>query len=127
MTDESTTKPGLNGGERARAGRKPGVQVGVYERLAEERVRHERARADKVETENRVRAGELLVAAEVGTALTRMHFALAQQIRAIPDRLERKFSLNGEICAEIEDAINAALSEAGEVLQKLGSTADAPD
>ncbi|MDP1906614.1 MAG: hypothetical protein Q8M09_20640 [Pseudomonadota bacterium] len=105
-------------------GRPKGSTGDVYHQLAQERVRHEKAKADACELANRLRSGELLEAAEVGTALTRMHFALAQQIRAIPDLLERKFALNGEVCAEIEDAINAALEEAGEVLQKLGSTID---
>ena len=80
----------------------------VYQRLAEERCRHEKARADAVEMANRLRAGELLERHDVETASARMHAAVAQFLRGLPDDLERKCSLPPAAVAALEVAMDAA-------------------
>lgn len=109
MTDSVKPKSAA-GGARAGAGRKRGAGP-VYELLAEERRRHEAAKALAREMSNRVRAGELLEKHDVEVAATRMHAAMAQFLRSLPDDLERKCGLPPSAVEALELAIDSATVE----------------
>ncbi|MDO9225636.1 MAG: hypothetical protein Q8M09_05960 [Pseudomonadota bacterium] len=110
-----TTKPAT-----ARApGRPKGSTGDVYHQLAQERVRHEKAKADACELANRLREGELLERKDVETASARLHAALAQFLRGLPDVLERKCSLPPSAVEELEAAIDAATAELGERIKRV--------
>ena len=110
MTSEATT---ANPSSKRSVGRPRGSRD-VYLLLAEERRRHEAARATAREIENRVRAGELLEKHDVEVAATRMHAAIAQFLRSLPDDLERKCALPPAAVEVLEQAIDAATVELSE-------------
>lgn len=110
-----TPKPATKRGP----GRPKGSTGDIYEQLARERVRHERARADALELANRRRAGELLERAEVETAASRMHHAMAQFLRSLPDMLERKCGLAPETVAALDIAIDAATLELADRIRQI--------
>lgn len=116
MTTETTPHT------RRKPGRPAGSTGDVYARLAEERVRHEKARADAVELANRRRVGELLERHAVESAAARMHAAMAQFLRGLPDLLERKCGLAPETVTALEIAIDGATEELADRIRAVLNT-----
>jgi phage terminase Nu1 subunit (DNA packaging protein) len=86
----------------------------IYEALAKEKMRHEALKADRAEIENRLRAGELLERHDVEQAAMRMHAAIAQHLRSLPDALERRLGLSPAVVEDLEQAMDAATVELSE-------------
>jgi phage terminase Nu1 subunit (DNA packaging protein) len=106
-----------HGGYRPGAGRKkkdPDSTTDVYSILARAKAKHEMHRAQLAELDYRKRSGELLEKHDVEVAATRMHSAVAQFLRSLPDDLERKCALPPAAVEALEMAIDAATVELSE-------------
>lgn len=123
MTDLVEFKPG-RGGVRPGAGR-PMKQAGdpatakqtSNERYSEERARHEKIKADQRALKLKIESNEYVPRAAVREASAFLLAALAQGMRAIPDNLERKFNLPGDVAEEIGRVIDASLADIAEGLE----------
>jgi hypothetical protein len=119
LTESITTdekNPGW-GGSRARAGRKKRAEIpeeDPYLVLAHAKAKHESMKAEIAELDLKKRSGELLERVAVETAAARMHSAMAQYLRGLPDDLERKCGLTPETVAALELAIDSATVELAE-------------
>lgn len=117
MADQPEAKPKFgHGGKRPNAGRKPKTPDGndPYTVLAKAKAKHEMYRAHLAELDFRKRSGELLEKHDVEVAATRMHAALAQFLRSLPDDLERKCALPPSAVEALELAIDSATVELAE-------------
>ncbi len=141
MAQESTAKKGTgHGGARANSGRKSGVSAtkkakeiavssGAYESesgnpyvdLTVAKVIHERAKAEMAKLELKKRIGELMLASEVSRDVATAFAAIAQDLRAIPDRLERQMGLAPEVAEALSEQIDAALAALGARLRNLNA------
>lgn len=65
------------------------------------------------------RAKELIPVAEVERVCAEAFAALAQDIRAVPDLLERRHAISPEIAAAVERALDAALASLASRMEKL--------
>lgn len=111
-TTIETSKPKSNrGGARPGAGRPKQQHDGetVYELLTRERARHETAKADARETENLRLAGELYERSEVLTVIATAIAVFSEQIRSLPDRLERQAGITPKQAELAEREVNDQL------------------
>jgi len=129
-----------HGGARANSGRKSGLSAtkkakelaansGAYESesgnpyvdLTVAKVIHERAKAEMAKLELKKRIGELMLASEVSRDVATAFAAIAQDLRAIPDRLERQMGLAPEVAEAMAEQIDAALAALGARLRNLNA------
>ena len=73
----------------------------------------------KLELKKRV--GELMLASEVSRDVATAFAAIAQDLRAIPDRLERQMGLAPEVAEALSEQIDAALAALGARLRNLNT------
>jgi phage terminase Nu1 subunit (DNA packaging protein) len=116
-----------HGGEREGAGRKPAG----YEKPQEKqdfdvaRARHEAAKADLAEIEVKVKSGEWVSRSAVRQACATAFAAIAQGLRSIPDNLERKLGISGDIAEEVAGVIDEALNDLSDQFELMTGSDDA--
>lgn len=110
-------KPGMRGGAREGAGRKPksdGSAGDPYFLLARAKAKHETYRAGLAEMEYKKRAGELIERSDVESVASRLHAFLAQSLRTLPDDLERRAGITAdqaEIVNQVIDSLTISIRE----------------
>jgi len=114
MTDTKT-----HGGARKNSGRKPGPTATDAQKFIAARARKEAALADLREMEVRVRAGELMIAEEVATAISTANARIAQSLLSLPDNLERRAGLTPQQAEAAEAAIHAMMEGLADDLAAL--------
>jgi len=92
-----------------------------YVDLTVAKVIHERAKAEMAKLELKKRIGELMLASEVSRDVATAFAAIAQDLRAIPDRLERQMGLAPEVAEAMAEQIDAALAALGARLRNLNA------
>lgn len=116
-----------HGGARAGAGRKPGSYVKPPEAIQfdQAKARNEAAKADLNELEFKVKSGQYLERAAFREASATLLAELAQGLRGLPDKLERKFHLSPQQVQLISDDIDAALASVAAGLELFTEQGDA--
>ena len=74
---------------------------------------------EKSKREIQIKDRELIPAAEVETVVATAFAALASDIRAIPDNLERRHGVSGEVAEQVEDALNEAMDAIADRLSRM--------
>ena len=120
MTERAPT-PGQHGGYRPGAGRKPKSEKAIsqtgsdpYLVLAQAKAKRETYRAHLSELEFRRETGELYRRDEALRAITTTIAVFTEQMRALPDKLEREAGITGaqaEIAERVIDAQLEALKD----------------
>lgn len=117
-----------HGGRREGAGRKPADYVPSQDKqdFDSARARHEAAKADLAEIEVKIKSGEWVDRAAVRQACATAFASIAQGLRSIPDNLERKLGLSGEVTEQVGAVIDEALNDlADEFSLMTGGDSDA--
>lgn len=116
MSREPT--PGQHGGYRPGAGAKKGVSVprtvdgsNHYAVLAAAKAKREMYRAALTEIEFKQKAGELYDRSEVLRVIATAIAVFAEQIRSLPDRLERQAGISPGQAEIAEEEVNTQLVE----------------
>jgi hypothetical protein len=112
MSDTENTR----GGRRTGAGRKPGPTATHAQRYLEAKADKERGLADLRTMEAGQRAGALYDRGEVLTVISTAIATFADQMRALPDRLERSTGLSVDQAERAEAEIDTALEALKESL-----------
>jgi hypothetical protein len=112
------SRPGP-GGARAGAGRKPNGYEKPPEALDfdKAKARNEAAKAGLNEIELKIKSGQYLERAAFREATATLLAELAQGLRGLPDRLERKFDLRPEQIQLVADEIDNALAGVADGLE----------
>ena len=117
MTDRAPT-PGQHGGYRPGAGRKPKSEKAIsqtgsdpYLVLAQAKAKRETYRAHLSELEFKRETGELYRRDEVLRAITTTIAVFTEQMRAIPDKLEREAGITASQAEISERVVDAHLEE----------------
>lgn len=99
-----------HGGARENAGRKASGYVKPQEAIDfdKARARSEIAKAEKLERENLVAEGQLVLRAAVQQASATAYSALAQSLRSIPDELERQ-GVPNDVCRKVEAILDETM------------------
>lgn len=136
--DDIFDVPG-NGGRRAGSGRKRGYSpkrasllldqngdiiddepedsvVKVATEFAKAKARKESALADHHQLAYKIKSGQYVERAAVQAVSATLLATLAQNMRSIPDNLERKFNLSPEAAEFVESVINSVLADVAEGL-----------
>lgn len=66
-----------------------------------------------------VKDRELIPVAEVETVVATAFAALASDIRAIPDNLERRHGVSGDVAEQVEEALNEAMDAIADRLSRM--------
>lgn len=113
----STVRPGR--------GRKPVGYVPTQERVDfdEARARNEAAKADLNELELAVRRGLYVERAWVQQLSATALATLAQNLRSVPDNLERRTGISPEVAQEVEQMIDNALNDLAIEFEELAGLA----
>ena len=104
------------GGARPNAGRKTGE---THEAYTAARARLEAARADLGELAYKIESGAYVRRDMVQQTSATAFATIAQTMRSIPDNLERRLGLDGELAARVGEVIDSALAELSDALAKL--------
>jgi hypothetical protein len=120
LAEDGTVRSSTHGGARAGAGSKPTgfekpVAVHDYDVA---RARKEAALADQHELAYKIKSGEYVARAAVRQASATTMANLAQTMRSVSDNLERR-GVPPAVCAQVDAAINAALSDASGDLEMM--------
>ena len=115
MADREPT-PGQHGGYRPGAGGKKGVSVqrpadgtNHYAVLAAAKAKREMYRAALTEVQFKQQAGELYDRSEVLRVIATAIAVFAEQIRSLPDKLERQAGISPEQAEIAEEEVNTQL------------------
>lgn len=102
-----------HGGRREGAGAKPADYVKPQEKVDFEvaRARSEAAKADMLELDYQIKLGNYISRIAVRQACATAFSSIAQGLRSIPDNVERKFAIPGEVAEQIGAAIDEALAD----------------
>lgn len=93
---------------------------GYYRDLAMARTEHETYRALLMEMEYRRKSGELVHRDEVERVVSRAFSALVQDLRALPDMVERRHGIkDGKLLAIIDQSVDQVLRTAHDSLAGL--------
>ena len=108
------------------AGAKPAGYVPPPERIEyeAERARNEKAKADLNELDLAVRRGTYVLRAAVQEAAATALAAMSQTMRSVPDNLERKLGLAPAVAEQIEQTIDAVLTDLSAALRALHEPAE---
>jgi hypothetical protein len=125
MTEPTIPK---HGGARPGSGRPPGTwskhpDVAAFDAA---RARREIANAARAEIKLEQERGALIDCESVRQASAVLLATLCQGLRSLPDNLERKFALSGDVAESIAIAIDEALQEVAAGLRKLTEPPPAP-
>lgn len=74
--------------------------------------------------ELQIKDKELIPAAEVEQAIAISFASIAQDLRAIPDNLERRLGVSSDIAEKVEDAIHIAMSSVADKLSSFSMSID---
>jgi phage terminase Nu1 subunit (DNA packaging protein) len=126
LTPDGRVKSSNYGGRREGAGRKPPGYVKPQEVVDydRERARNEKAKADLNELDFKVKSGEYVPRESVQQAAATLLSTLAQTLRSLPDKIERKLNASAEITELIEQEIDACLEDLSKDLQMLAGEPD---
>jgi hypothetical protein len=118
LLEDGSVAPSGRGGFRPGAGRKPEgyEKPQVAKDFDAAKARKEAALADMHELKFKIESGEYVARAAVRDAIATLLAALAQGMRSIPDNLERKFNLPGDVAEEVGRVIDASLADVSEGL-----------
>jgi hypothetical protein len=121
---DSAIIPGQHGGHRPGAGRKKAdpSKADAYAVLAQAKAKRETYRAHLAEVEYRVKAGELYDRGEVLRVISVAVAVFAEQMRGLPDKLERAAGLTPAQAEMAEDEVNKQLHELKTQIQKAVSS-----
>jgi hypothetical protein len=120
MSEDSRIVPGQHGGFRPGAGRKPGPQTrspknddgkDPYRTLAIAKAKREFFKAQMAEVDYGIKAGELYERGEVLRVIRTAIAVFAEQMRSLPDKLERSVGLTPSQAELAEDEVNNQLAE----------------
>lgn len=102
-----------HGGARERAGRKTDEENATPALVLynESRARKEAAQASMAELDLGVKAGQLLQRDAIKSASSIAFASFVQQMRSLPDNLEREFGISPLVAEQIGKAIDEALAD----------------
>ena len=83
------------------------------------KARKEMAHAAKAELEFRIKDGQYLSREAVQSAVATAFQVVSQTLRSIPDNLERRFGMSPEIATDIGIAVDEAMGELAEALERI--------
>lgn len=113
--------PGQHGGKRPGAGRPSGSKSGSmtpYEALARARAKREIYKAHMAEIEYNVASKKLYPKNEILRTIATTVAVFAEQIRSLPDKLEREAGLTPDQAEIAEREVDAQLEEIRDKLMK---------
>lgn len=125
-SDYSLTPSG-HGGARENAGRKGAGYVRPQEAVDfdKAKVRTETAKAERMERENMVAEGLLVLRSAVQQASATAYAALAQSLRSIPDELESQ-GVPGDVCRKVENILNEVMAAHAAQMELLSGSMETP-
>jgi multidrug resistance efflux pump len=112
---------GAHGGARSGAGRKPSDYELSQARadLDEEKAKHERSKRLRSELQYQIDLGKVVSRQAVQQASATALSVMAQSLRSLPDNLERKLGLSPAVTEQIEQTIDAVLTDLAAALAAL--------
>ena len=119
-------KSPINGGARPGAGRKPaGYELSEDRADYEaERALHEKSKRERSELQYKIDSGQVVSRLAVQEASATAFAITAQSLRSLPVNLERKLGLSPAIAEQIEQTIDAVLTELSAALEAMHSPAE---
>ena len=112
---EKQLTPGQHGGYRPGAGRKPKIESidgpDPYITLAKAKAKREIFKAHMAEVEFQIKTSELYERGEVLRVIRTAIAVFAEQMRSLPDKLERSVGLTPSQAELAEDEVNNQLAE----------------
>lgn len=105
---------GQHGGSREGSGRKAGTKIAdnnAYTVLANAKAKRENFKARLTEIEYRERVGELYHRDEILSTISTVVAVFTEQMRSLPDKLERQAGLTPSQAEMAEDEINTQLED----------------
>lgn len=111
----------FHGGARPGAGRKPdGYELSPAKAdLEVEKALHERSKRQRSELQYQIDLGKVVSRQAVQQASATALAVMAQSLRSLPDTLERKLNLSPAITEQIEQTIDAVLTDLAAALADL--------
>ena len=111
----------FHGGARPGAGRKPdGYELSQAKAdYDEEKALHERSKRQRSELQYQIDLGKVVSRQAVQQASATALSVMAQSLRSMPDTLERKLNLSPIITEQIEQTIDAVLTDLAAALAAL--------
>ena len=123
-TPAPPTKPNNgHGGKRARSGGKPKAVRDATEehhiKYTKSRAEHEDFKARSVKLEYEIKRGKYVLREEIQRASSVAFATVTQNLRSIPDGLERRLGLSPEVTEQIAIAIDEIMSDLADELEKI--------
>lgn len=119
-----------HGGKRARAGGKSKAVRDATEehhiKYTKSRAEHEEFKARSVKLEYEIKRGKYVLREEVQRASAVAFATVTQNLRSIPDALERRLGLSPEVTEQVAIAIDEIMSDLADDLEKM-HTSSAPE
>ncbi len=116
----------IHGGKRPGSGRKPtGYELSEDRADYEaERALHEKSKRERSELAYRIESGQVVSRQAVQQAAATAFAMTAQSLRSLPDNLERKLGLSADLAEQIEQTIDAVLTDLSAALEAMHNAGD---